>query len=92
MGSAGLKGACVSEGEADAYLAPSQAGHRWDVCATDALVHAAGGRVTNALGHAIDYRAPGLSEERGLVVTNGALHDPILERLAHARERGGSMA
>ncbi|MFO7180954.1 MAG: inositol monophosphatase family protein [Pseudomonadota bacterium] len=85
QGSAGLKGARVAEGSADAYVAPRYAGSRWDVCPTDALVVAAGGRVTDASGHALEYRGAGLSSDRGLVASNGLVHDAILERLAARR-------
>jgi 3'(2'), 5'-bisphosphate nucleotidase len=87
LGSAGLKGAAVARADADAYVAPHYAGQRWDVCAVDALVNAAGGRVTDAYGKAIDYRAASIKNDRGVVVSNGLLHSEILERLSVARNR-----
>jgi 3'(2'), 5'-bisphosphate nucleotidase len=84
-GSAGLKGTEVAEGSADAYVAPFYAGKRWDACAAEALIAAAGGRVTDAYGDLLDYRAPGLSNERGLVATNGRIHDAILRKLEDLR-------
>jgi 3'(2'), 5'-bisphosphate nucleotidase len=81
-GSAGLKGADVACAAADAYVAPSYAGQRWDACAVEALVVAAGGRVTDARGELIDYRAESLANETGVVASNTRLHDAILERLA----------
>ena len=42
-GSAGLKGALVATGAHDVYVQPGRAGMRWDACATEALVRAAGG-------------------------------------------------
>jgi len=86
QGSAGLKGAHVAAATADAYVAPHHAGQRWDICPTDALVQAAGGRVTDAYGELIDYRAAKLVNDRGVVLTNGHLHDAIIARLALARE------
>jgi 3'(2'), 5'-bisphosphate nucleotidase len=82
VGSAGLKGAFVAEGRADAYLAPGMAGKRWDACALDAIVTAAGGRVTDATGSPIDYRATNLANDRGLVASNGTLHDLLLAKLS----------
>jgi 3'(2'), 5'-bisphosphate nucleotidase len=82
QGSAGLKGARVAEASADAYVAPHYAGKLWDVCPTDVLVSAAGGKVTDARGHAIDYRAESIVCDRGLIASNGLLHDEILQRLA----------
>jgi 3'(2'), 5'-bisphosphate nucleotidase len=81
LGSAGLKGAEVASGGAEAYVAPLSGGKRWDSCAAEALVTAAGGRVTDAWGVPIDYRGASLSNDRGLVLTNGLVHDALLERL-----------
>jgi 3'(2'), 5'-bisphosphate nucleotidase len=84
-GSAGLKGTEVAQGSADAHVAPFYAGKRWDACAAEALIVAAGGRVTDAYGDPLDYRAPGLANERGLVATNGRIHDAILKKLEALR-------
>jgi 3'(2'), 5'-bisphosphate nucleotidase len=85
MGSAGLKGAEVARGSADAYVDAGAKTKRWDACAVDALVTAAGGRVSDTAGAPIDYRARTLANERGLVVSNGRVHDAIVTRL-----RGGA--
>ncbi|MFZ5895275.1 MAG: 3'(2'),5'-bisphosphate nucleotidase CysQ family protein [Myxococcota bacterium] len=90
QGSAGLKGARVAEAAADAYVAPFHAGQRWDICACDALVSAAGGRVTDAYGAPIDYRAASLAQDTGVVVSNGLIHDALLEKLDNFRARLGS--
>ncbi len=82
LGSAGLKGAMVAEGKADAYVAPGRAGKRWDACALDALVTSAGGCVSDTDGRPIDYRGPSLVNDRGLVASNGALHQVLLGKLA----------
>lgn len=81
VGSAGLKGALVAEGQADAYLAPGMAGKRWDACALDAIVTAAGGRVTDAHGSPINYRSESLVNDNGLIVSNGTLHELLLAKL-----------
>lgn len=85
LGSAGLKGAEVACGAADAYASPVSAGKRWDACAADALVVAAGGRFSDEFGAPIDYRSESLSNDRGVIASNGHLHDALLERLAVAR-------
>ncbi len=81
-GSAGLKGAEVARGAAEAYVAPGYAGKRWDACASEALVVAAGGRVSDVQGRLIDYRAATLSNDSGMLASNGAVHDAVIERLA----------
>jgi 3'(2'), 5'-bisphosphate nucleotidase len=81
LGSAGLKGIRVAEGRADAYVAPRYAGKRWDACAIDALVVAAGGRFSDARGDLINYRRANLTNDRGLLGTNAFLHEALVERL-----------
>jgi 3'(2'), 5'-bisphosphate nucleotidase len=85
LGSAGLKGAEVAHGKADAYVAPGYAGKLWDACAADALVVAAGGAFSDNAGAPIDYRAASLANARGLVASNGLVHAAIVERLARAQ-------
>jgi 3'(2'), 5'-bisphosphate nucleotidase len=81
MGSAGLKGAQVAEAAVDAYLAVGAAGKHWDACAMEAVVTAAGGRVSDVRGRALDYRALGMELEHGLLVANPELHAALLSRL-----------
>jgi 3'(2'), 5'-bisphosphate nucleotidase len=81
LGSAGLKGARVAEGLAEAYVETSAGTKRWDACAIDALVTAAGGRLSDLKGEPIDYRGATLVNERGLVVTNGRVHEAIIARI-----------
>jgi 3'(2'), 5'-bisphosphate nucleotidase len=86
LGSAGLKCAEIARGKAEAYVAPARAGARWDLCAGQAIITAAGGRVTDAYGNAIDYRSESLINESGIVASNGRVHDEILARLSAHRE------
>jgi 3'(2'), 5'-bisphosphate nucleotidase len=81
MGSAGLKGAAVADGTADAYVAPRCAGKRWDACAPDAIASAAGAVFTDCDGRAIDYRSEDLVNRRGLVAANATLHRQLIQRL-----------
>jgi 3'(2'), 5'-bisphosphate nucleotidase len=81
MGSAGLKGALVAEGSVDGYLAVGTAGKHWDACASDALVSAAGGLVSDLQGQPIDYRAPELELSRGLLAANPVLHEALRQRV-----------
>ena len=84
-GSSGLKGVLVATGEADVYLQPGHAGMRWDACATDALVRAAGGELTEAGGAPFDYKSPEIANERGMLGSNGMLHPAVVEALAKRR-------
>jgi 3'-phosphoadenosine 5'-phosphosulfate (PAPS) 3'-phosphatase len=55
------------------------------VCAAEALIVAAGGKVTDAWGVPFDYRTQDLSNDRGVVATNGSLHDSLLKKLSEYR-------
>jgi 3'(2'), 5'-bisphosphate nucleotidase len=90
-GSAGVKGARVATGEADAYIQPGRAGKLWDSCALEAIVAAAGGRVSDARGRRLDYLSPSIDHTLGLLVTNGELHEAMLALvLPQPNREGGS--
>lgn len=93
LGSAGLKGAAIARGAADIYLAPEQAGCRWDSCAPEAIIRAAGGIYTDAHGQSLDYRAARLQNDRGIVAAAPHLHEAVVERmraLLHTESSGAS--
>ena len=54
-GGSGYKSLCVLLGEADAYVYASKGTKRWDTCAPDAILRAAGGNMTDILGQPIQY-------------------------------------
>jgi 3'(2'), 5'-bisphosphate nucleotidase len=78
----------VSRGDVTFYLrvpSPSEPGYKekiWDHAAGLIIAEEAGGKVTDALGHPFDFSC-GTRMERnyGIVVTNGILHDLILDAL-----------
>jgi len=80
-GSAGLKAAEVAAGRADVYFQPGRAGKRWDTCAPEAILVAAGGRASDAFGRPIDYKGPELDNHQGFLATNAKLYDRVLELL-----------
>jgi 3'(2'), 5'-bisphosphate nucleotidase len=88
VGSAGLKGAQVADGTADAYLSIGRSGKLWDACAVDALVHAAGGHFTNTRGERLDYRSSDISLTDGILACNERLHAALLARLPRRDARG----
>lgn len=81
LGSAGLKAVSVARGAADLYVQPGRVGKRWDACAPEAIVKGAGGSFTDAFGEPIDYAGGTLENTRGLLVSNGHLHEAALERI-----------
>jgi 3'(2'), 5'-bisphosphate nucleotidase len=88
VGSAGLKGCYVADGEGDIYLSPGVTGKRWDACAIDALLEAAGARLTDSYGAPLDYSSPELSNRRGLLAAYEPLHRQVLDRLRQLRDAG----
>lgn len=78
------KYAVVARGEADIYLRlPTKADYFeniWDHAGGVLIVEEAGGRVTDVAGKPLDFtRGRQLRENRGVVVTNGRLHDRVIE-------------
>ena len=80
------KYAAVAAGDAQIYLRlPTDAGYRekiWDHAAGKLCVEEAGGRVTDVDGRELDFsRGATLQSNRGVVATNGPLHDRVLAAL-----------
>ena len=84
--SAGIKLAQVARGEVDLYLGDYLTLHDWDVAAGHVLVTEAGGRVTSIDGDPVRYDGSGKSlRGRGIVASNGGVHDAALEAIAAGR-------
>jgi 3'-phosphoadenosine 5'-phosphosulfate (PAPS) 3'-phosphatase len=87
-GSTGVKIAMVARGEAETYAHPTAGTKLWDSCAPEAILHAAGGRLTDLLGQPLRYRGPGIGNDRGLLASGpGTDHDALVERLRPLAER-----
>ena len=78
MGSVGLKCGLVAEGLADVYLHPSKRTYRWDSCAPEAILGAAGGSLTDLRGHAYRYDGRELENTRGLLGCSPGARDVVL--------------
>lgn len=80
-GSVGLKIGKIATGICDLYLHPSIGTKLWDACAPEAILHAAGGRLTDFDGRPVAYDLSNLHNERGLMASNGVAHDELAKRL-----------
>ncbi len=83
------KYAAVARGEADIYLRlPTHAEYReriWDHASGALIVEEAGGRVTDVTGKPLEFtHGSALAENRGVVVTNGHLHDQVIKAVQAA--------
>ena len=81
IGSVGLKVGRLARGECDLYLATTVA-KEWDLCAPHAVLQEAGGALTDLCGRALVYNKRDIVGCRGLVGSNGLVHDQIVETLA----------
>jgi 3'(2'), 5'-bisphosphate nucleotidase len=82
VGSVGLKLGLIARGERDLYVNPSGHSKLWDACGPEALLTEAGGKLTDAHGAPLEYRGDELGNVRGLIASNGLLHDQVVRRLA----------
>jgi 3'(2'), 5'-bisphosphate nucleotidase len=89
VGSVGVKAGLIALGEWDLYLNLSNDTKAWDTCAPEAVLRAAGGEMTDLAGAPLRYDAENLVHPRGILASNGRVHDPVVALL---REWVGSTA
>lgn len=78
MGSVGLKIGLVAEATRDLYVYTGGRTKLWDTCGPEAILRAAGGQMTDLDGSPLDYVGPDLHNRRGIVASNGHLHDHVI--------------
>jgi 3'(2'), 5'-bisphosphate nucleotidase len=82
------KYAMVARGDAEIYLRLPRGDYVeniWDHAAGKILVEEAGGTVTDLTGRLLDFsHGPKLSENRGIVATNGRFHDQVIAAIQEA--------
>lgn len=81
-GSVGLKAARVAEGAGELYVHPSVGTKLWDTCAPEAILVAAGGTFSDCDGKPLVYDPRRYHNERGVLASNGRLHDRVVDELA----------
>ena len=87
VGSIGLKIGLVSEALRDLYVYTGGRTKIWDTCGPEAILAAAGGRMTDVDGNPLVYDQPDLYNRRGIVASNGPLHDFVIAALVPHRRR-----
>jgi len=81
-GSVGIKVGLLVEKQCDVYIHLSARTKQWDTCAPEVILTEAGGRVTDLFGYPLNYNVPDVQNRNGLVASNGAAHDQLIETLA----------
>lgn len=81
-GSVGVKVGLIAEQQADLYLHLSPSTKQWDTCGPEAILAEAGGRLTDLFGLPLRYNGVRIDNQNGIVATNGAAHEMVIENLA----------
>ena len=74
-----LKVGKISSGEAEAYITTTNKMKEWDTAASYCIISEAGGKMTDMLGNDITYNNKKVFHQNGILVTNGLIHDKIVE-------------
>lgn len=74
-----LKVGKISSGEAEAYITTTNKMKEWDSAASYCIISEAGGKMTDMLGNDITYNDKDVYHQNGILVTNGLIHDKIIE-------------
>ena len=82
VGSVGLKIGLVTEAQRDLYVYTGGRTKIWDTCGPEAVLPAAGGKMTDVDGNPLVYDREDLYNRRGIVASNGPLHPFVIETLA----------
>ena len=80
-GSVGVKIGLIAERQADLYMHLSPSTKQWDTCGPEAILVEAGGRLTDLFGQPLRYNGLRVDNRNGVVATNGAAHEMVIEKL-----------
>lgn len=81
-GSVGVKIGLIVDRYCDLYIHLSPRTKEWDTCAPEIILREGGGRITDLFGRDLRYNRADIQNHDGLVASNGAAHEEIIERLA----------
>lgn len=88
-GSVGVKIGLITEQQADIYLHLSPSTKQWDTCAPQIILEEAGGKLTDLFGQPLRYNGVRIDNRNGIVATNGAAHEMVIENLKPLLEEFG---
>lgn len=80
-GSIGLKASFIASGHGQLYVNSGDRCGEWDSCAAEVIISEAGGRISDLEGKKIRYNKELPKNLKGVVITNGELHDKVIEEI-----------
>ncbi len=83
---AAMKICLVAEGVADLLVNASTDAKKWDTCAAQCILEAAGGRLTRFDGSPLDYTQDSPVWDESFLASNGFLHDALVAELRALRD------
>lgn len=81
-GSVGLKFGLIADGQAHVYIHTGARTNQWDTCAPVAILHEAGGRVTDTAGAPLNFNTENVRNLTGIVASNNTCHEQLLATIA----------
>ncbi|HLD72461.1 MAG TPA: inositol monophosphatase family protein [Candidatus Nanoarchaeia archaeon] len=79
-GSCGLKVAEICQQKAELYFTRTNKIKIWDTAAAYCLIIEAGGKMTDMLGEELNYDLAEIYHQKGVLVSNGIIHDEVSEQ------------
>ncbi len=73
-----LKACLIADKKGDINFNPAPFTWEWDICASDIIVHEAGGLFTDTKGKLFSYNKKDPRNNHGYVASNGIIHDDII--------------
>lgn len=90
-GSVGIKVGLIAEQIADLYIHLSPRTKFWDTCAPQIILEEAGGKLTDLFGENLRYDLEDVQNHNGIISSNGAAHDKIVEIMKPLLSRFGRL-
>ncbi len=84
-GSVGLKFGLIAEGRAHLYVHLGSRTNQWDTCGPEAILREAGGMITDITGAPMRYNRSDVHNLKGIVASNGTIHDRIIDTIASVK-------
>ena len=80
IGSLGVKLCTIAKGGAELYINLGRGKSKeWDTCAPHLILTEAGGSLTDLDGQPLTYNHPDVYHQRGLLASNGIIHEALLD-------------